>query len=234
MIGGNRILAIIPARGGSKGIPRKNIINIAGKPLIQYTIDEAKRSKYIDEIHVSTDDTEIASVVKSLGINIDRLRPSELAQDESKTIDVVMDVINYYKVQNKSFEYLVLLQPTQPLRQSFHIDKAIEEIYQSNKESLVSVCQVEEHPLLMRKIDNKGELQPLLQQNSTVRRQDFEQFYIVNGAIYINKIESLTLNTSLNDNLLPYIMDRKYHIDIDTFNDLKQFKQLLDEEGDIK
>ena len=94
MIEKKKVLAIIPARGGSKGIPRKNIIKIEGKPLIQYTIDAAKASKYIDEVHVSTDDAEIASVVSELGLIVKRLRPKHLAQDESKTIDVMIDVLD--------------------------------------------------------------------------------------------------------------------------------------------
>lgn len=227
MIYGKRILAIIPARGGSKGIPKKNIIKVLGKPLIQYTIDAAIGSQYIDEIHVSTDDLNIVNTVNELGINISRLRPSELAQDKSKTIEVVIDVINYYKDLNINFDYMVLLQPTQPLRKAFHIDEAIEKMIESDKDSLVSVSLVDEHPILMRQITESGMLEPILQQSSTVRRQDFQPFYIVNGAIYINKIEMLDLNTSLNDNLVPYIMDRQYHIDIDTFEDLYRFEQIL-------
>lgn len=229
MISGKKILAIIPARGGSKGIPGKNIINIAGKPLIQYTIEAATKSMYIDEIHISTDDIKIASVVEALGIKVNRLRPSRLAQDDSKTIEVVIDVLNYYRSLKNHYDYMILLQPTQPLRQAYHIDEAIEEFHESGEDSLVSVSLVEEHPILMRKINENGLLKPLLQQNSTVRRQDFPKYYIVNGAIYINKIETINLNTSLNDNLIPYIMDRKYHIDIDTFKDLKQFELLLEE-----
>lgn len=227
MINGKRILAIIPARGGSKGIPGKNIIQVAGKPLIQYTIEAANASKYIDEIHVSTDDSKIASIVENLEIHINRLRPSKLAQDNSKTIDVVIDVLNYYQSLNNYYDFMILLQPTQPLRQSFHIDEAIEKFYESNEDSLVSVCLVEEHPILMRQISENGKLQPLLQQSSTVRRQEFQPFYLVNGAIYINKVESINVNTSLNDNLIPYIMDRKYHVDIDVVEDLINFEEKL-------
>lgn len=232
MIAGKKVLAIIPARGGSKGIPGKNIIKVANKPLIQYTIEAAHHSKYIDEIHISTDDKQIAEIVSQLGFNIPRLRPIELARDDSKTIDVVMDVLNYYHSLNASYDFVILLQPTQPLRKTQHIDEAIEKLFSTNQESLVSVTLVEEHPILMRQIDEEGQLKTLLQQNSTVRRQDFQPFYIVNGAIYINKVETLNPNTSLNDNVIPYIMDRKYHIDIDTMEDLKRFELLLNKEGE--
>lgn len=227
MIYNRKVLAIIPARGGSKGIPKKNIVNVAGKPLIQYTIDEAKKSKYIDEIHVSTDDQEIAQIVEKYGTKILRLRPKHLAQDDSRTIDVILDVINYYKSLNKYFDIVILLQPTQPLRKTFHIDESLGLFIKNNEQSLVSVSLVEEHPILMRQINSQGLLETLLHKNSTVRRQDFEPYYIVNGAIYINKVSELTDKVSLNDNIYPYIMDRKYHIDIDSYSDLKMFELLL-------
>jgi CMP-N-acetylneuraminic acid synthetase len=230
MIHNKKVLAIVPARGGSKGIPKKNIVKVAGKPLIQYTIEEAKKSKYIDEIHVSTDDLEIAHVVENYGTKIMRLRPKNLALDDSRTIDVILDVVNYYKTLKKSFDIVVLLQPTQPLRKAFHIDEALELFINNNEISVVSVSLVEEHPILVRKINNQGLLEPLLNKNSTVRRQDFEPYYIVNGAIYINKVCELTDNLSLNDNLCPYIMDRKFHIDIDSYNDLRMFELLLKEQ----
>ncbi|RKJ30419.1 acylneuraminate cytidylyltransferase family protein, partial [Butyricicoccus sp. 1XD8-22] len=119
MIQSNRVLAIIPARGGSKGIPKKNIIEVDGKPLIQYTIEAAQQSKYIDKVFVSTDEMEIAQVAINCGISVPFLRPIELASDESKTIETVIHTINELKKQNEYFNYVVLLQPTQPLRQSF-------------------------------------------------------------------------------------------------------------------
>lgn len=227
LINGKKVLAIIPARGGSKGIPKKNIIKVDGKPLIQYTIDAAKGSKYIDEIHVSTDDCEIANVVNALGIQVPRLRPSELAQDESKTIDVMLDVFHFYKIQENYFDVVVLLQPTQPLRKAYHIDEALEVYIKHDEESVVSVSLVEEHPILMREIDENSRLKPLLNESSTVRRQDFKPYYIVNGAIYVNKVSELTVSTSLNDNIQSYIMNRRYHVDIDTYEDLKIFELLL-------
>ncbi|MGG2109433.1 acylneuraminate cytidylyltransferase family protein [Lysinibacillus pakistanensis] len=223
-----KILAIIPARGGSKGIPKKNIIKINGKPLLQYTIDAAIKSKYIDEIHVSTDDDEIVEVAENLGVSVLRKRPIELAQDNSKSIDVILDVINYYKeIIQQHFDYILLLQPTQPLRQSFHIDEAIEKIINLGAESLVSVSLVDNHPILIRQINKEGKLISILQQTSTVRRQDFESYYVVNGAIYLNKIDAINSHTSLNDNKIPYIMDKKFDIDIDEYFDVNVFKLKL-------
>lgn len=228
MYKGKRILAIIPARGGSKGIPRKNIISVNGKPLIQYTIDVAKKSKYIDRIIVSTEDEEIADIALSSGAEVPFLRPKELAQDETKTIDVLVDVIKKLKLSGKEYDYSILLQPTQPLRQPFHIDESIERLIELNEDSLISISEVKEHPILMKTIDENGKLQNLLNSRSDIRRQDFSKIYKVNGAIYINKInEQFNKNTSLNDNKIAYIMDKKYDLDIDEPEDLLFLELML-------
>ncbi|WP_044736780.1 cytidylyltransferase domain-containing protein [Geobacillus kaustophilus] len=228
MYKGKTFLAIIPARGGSKGIPRKNITIINGKPLIQYTIDEAKNSKYLDRIIVSTDDKEIAEVAEKCGAEVPFLRPKELATDNAKTIDALIHAVKELEKRGSKYDYVVLLQPTQPLRRSWHIDEAIQKIVETNEESLVSVSEVKEHPILMRTIGEDGKVKNLMGISSTVRRQDFPTFYKVNGAIYINKInENFTKNTSLNDNKLAYLMDKKYDLDIDEPIDLEFFKLFL-------
>ncbi len=219
------ILAIIPARGGSKGIPKKNIVLVNNKPLIQYTIDEALSSKYLDDIIVSTDDMEIAEISKNLGAQVPFLRPDFLADDYSKTIDSLIYTIQQLEKFGKYYNYIVTLQPTQPLRKNWHIDEAIKKLIETNYDSLVSVSRVKEHPILMRKIKKDGTLENILNINSTVRRQDFFEYYRVNGAIYINKInDKFNTNTSLNDNQLAYIMDNKFDIDIDEKMDLELFK----------
>lgn len=216
-----KILAIIPARSGSKGIKNKNIIDLNGKPLISYTIEEAKKSKYIDKIVVSTDGEEIANISKKYGAEVPFLRPEELATDKSKSIDAVLHCIHELEKNKQFFDYCILLQPTQPFRKTSDIDEAILSIIESGEESLASVCEVNEHPILMRRIRNNI-LCSILDCNSTVRRQDFEKIYRVNGAIYINKInENLNKETSLNDNKMPYIMSGKNSVDIDTIDDLK-------------
>ena len=222
MIQKKRFLAIIPARSGSKGIKYKNIIDLSGKPLIAYTIEEALKSKYIDDVVVSTDGEDIANISKIYGAKVPFLRPKELSTDTSKTIDCVIHCIEELKKMNLEYDYIVLLQPTQPLRKSWHIDEAIELIIEKDCESLVSVSKVKDHPILIRRIVEDGKVENLLSCSSTQRRQDFEDYYKVNGAIYINRInEDLNLNTSLNDNKLAYIMDEKYDIDIDEMIDLR-------------
>lgn len=221
-------LAVIPARSGSKGIPGKNIIKVNNKPLIQYTIEAAKNSRYIDKIVVSTEDSLIAEVSINCGAEVPFLRPTHLASDTSKTIDVLIHVVEELKKRGSRYDYIVLLQPTQPLRLSQHIDEAIEMIIQKQEESLVSITEVSEHPILMRTINESGETKNLLELNSTLRRQDFPKFYKVNGSIYINKInDNFNSKTSLNDNKIGYIMDKKYDIDIDEPFDLEVLQLLL-------
>ena len=220
MINGKKILAIIPARAGSKGIKDKNIIDLKGKPLISYSIESALKSKYIDKVVVSTDGESIASVAKEYGAEVPFLRPKHLASDTSKTIDAVIHCVEEIQKLEGNYDYMVLLQPTQPLRQSWHIDEAIELIEKKEEKALVSISKVKDHPILMRTIDENGYANNLIQESSTKRRQDFSDYYKVNGALYINKIDYLDINTSLNDNNLVYIMDSKYDVDIDELLDL--------------
>lgn len=224
MYKGSKILAVVPARGGSKSIYKKNIALVNGKELIVFTLDAAKGSKYIDEIVVSTDDEDIARVASREGIRV-LPRPAELAQDTSKTIDVLIHVIE--TLADEGYDYLVLLQPTQPLKLPEHIDSAIEELIDNNFSSLVSVFPADDHPLLLRTMDEDKRLAPLLKTSSTVRRQDFKKYYVVNGTIYINRIKDMTLDTSLNDNEYGFEMAPEFNLDIDEPSDLKKFESIL-------
>lgn len=220
MFNNQKILALIPARGGSKGIKDKNIISLVGKPLIAYSIEAAKHSKYIDDIVVTTDSEKIAEISKQYGASIPFMRPIELAADTSKTIDAVLHAIKTLKTMGKEYDILVLLQPTQPLRTNKDIDKAIEVYYKNKENGLVSVSPVDDSPLLIRSITQDGKLINLLVQNSTCRRQDMPIYYKVNGCIYINKIDEINENTSFNDNKIPFIMMKEHSIDIDELSDL--------------
>lgn len=231
MYKGKKILGLIPARGGSKGIPSKNIIEIYGKPLIQYSIECAKGSKYLDRTIISTDDTKIKDVAVKCGGDVPFMRPPELALDTSKTIDAVVHAINWLKEHGEEYDYLVLLQNTVPLRKPWHIDEAIEKLFASNEKSLVSVTEVDENPVLMRTINADGTVHNLLNVNSTMRRQDFPKFYRVDGAIYIQKLDKdFGLNTSLNDGRLSYIIEERYSVDIDTYLDIRKIEYYLEQE----
>lgn len=226
-----KILAVIPARGGSKGIPSKNIFNVGGQPLIKYTIDCAKNSKYLDRAVISTDSMEIKRVAEECGGDVPFMRPTELASDTSKTIDCIVHAVNTLKELGEEYDYVMIIQNTVPLRKGWHVDESIEKIVDSNERSLVSVTEVEQHPILMRTLNEDGTLKNLLPMSSTMRRQDFPKFYKVDGAIAIQKIdEEFNLNTSINDGKLAYIMESKYSIDIDNYIDIKVIEYYFEKE----
>lgn len=231
MYKGKKILAVIPARGGSKGVPRKNIIEVGGHPLIKYTIDCGKNSKYLDRTVISTEDLLIKRVAEENGGDVPFLRPKELAEDTSKTIDCIVHAVNTLKSMGEEYDYVIILQNTVPLRKSWHVDEAIEMIVDSSERSLVSISEVDEHPILMRTLNEDKTVKNLLHMNSTMRRQDFPKFYKVDGAIAIQKIDDeFNLETSINDGKLGYVMKRKYSTDIDNYLDIKIIEYYLEKE----
>ena len=223
-----RVLALIPARGGSKGIRKKNTVPLCGKPLLFYTVQAARESRYTDAVIVSTDDERIAGIARECGAEIPFVRPKEFAGDESKTIDAVIHAIHALREQRRDYDVLALLQPTSPLRTGRDIDGALEVFVESGRRSVASVNPVSDPPLLIRGINDAGELRPLLKMDGTVRRQDMERYYRVNGAIYINLICEIDERTSFNDNVRPYIMDAARSVDIDDRLDLVIAQVVLD------
>lgn len=225
-----KFLAIIPARAGSKGIPNKNIIAICGKPLIVYTIEAGKKSKYIDEIVVSTDSEIIKAIAEKYGAKVPFLRPNELSNDRAKSIDVVIHAMEYYKSDNITFDYIILLQPTSPLRTFKNVDEAIEKLIEGNGTSLVSVCKTEQNPIFMRSIQN-GKLKEVMRfEGTSFRRQDLPDFYIFNGALYINSYDMLIHQKKFVDaDTMPYIMDKESSADIDTLLDVRLVEVIMKE-----
>lgn len=220
MINQKSVLALIPARGGSKGIKNKNIINLCGKPLIAYTVEAAKKSKYIDAVILTTDSEKIAEVAADFGAEVPFMRPAELAADKSKTIDAILHALKTLHDMGREYDVLVLLQPTQPLRTADDIDGALEKFIRTSCTSLVSISAVADHPILIRTINEQDGLVPMLNTSSTCRRQDMPDYYRVNGCIYINAIDEITEETSFSDNKRPYIMDLNHSLDIDELSDL--------------
>lgn len=223
MINGKTVLAIIPARGGSKGVPRKNIKDLCGKPLIAWTIDEAIKSKYIDRVIVSTEDEEIAYISREYGAEVPFLRPIELAQDDTPGIEPILHCINWLKDNENYYpDYVCTLQCTSPLRKSNHIDEALEEIIDKNGDSIIGVCESEVNPYWMKKIED-GKLVDFMEDSKRyTRRQDLPVIYRLNGAIYICKTDVLMKNKNwYTDNTLPYVMSQEDSVDIDTVLDFK-------------
>lgn len=213
----HNILAVIPARGGSKRLPDKNILDFAGKPLIAWTIDAALKSKYITDVIVSTDDGRIASIAKKYGAKVPFLRPDSLASDESIIADVVLDLVN--KLSEK-YKYIALLQPTSPLRTAQHIDESFEQL--GDKDAVVSLAKTE-HP-----IEWYNTLSPNKNLDNFIdgatrnkRSQDLPEWYRINGAIYIVKTDALLREKSflLEKGAVAYVMDSDVSIDIDQKQD---------------
>lgn len=227
MIKKRKVLAVIPARGGSKRIKNKNFIDICGKPLIQYTIEAALKCEYIDKTIVSTDSEKIAYLSEMCGAEVPFIRPIELSNDYAKSIDVLMHAINFFENQGEIFDIIILLQPTSPLRNENDIKCALEFFEEKNENSLVSVSEVDISPILLRERNQDGFLYNLLQGESTIRKQDMKQYYEVNGAIYINAVSELSQETSLNDNKVGWILEKERSIDIDEMDDVVRVKRFL-------
>lgn len=223
----SKILALIPARGGSKGIKNKNIKDLCGLPLIGYSIKAAKQSKYIDDIVVSTDSKEIADIAIRLGARVPFLRPANLALDDSKTIYAVMHAIEVLKSEKSYYDLLILLQPTQPLRTHKDIDDAVELFFLKGCRPLVSICKTNDHPIFIREIDNNSILSKFVNSNSTMRRQDLKNYFVINGAIYINMIKDIALETSFNDNEVGFVMQKNHSVDIDDMIDFYLAEALI-------
>lgn len=214
-----RVLGIIPARGGSKGVPRKNIREVAGKPLIAYSIMAAQSSRLLTRCIVSTDDTETAEISAALGCEVME-RPAELAQDDTPTVSVVKHIFERLESEDELFDYGFVLQPTSPLRTGLDIDSALQALFQSDADSIVSVYQVfDHHPARMYKLNN-GLLAPLDEKFASARRQELPPIYHRNGAIYAFRRSLLDKNTLLGDRILPYIMEEDRSLNIDTEYDL--------------
>jgi len=206
-------LAIIPARGGSKRLPRKNILDLNGKPLIAYSIEAGLNSSYIDKVVVSSDDDNILKISKEVGADIIK-RPDELSTDTATSFDVIKHTI----ANLARYDYIVLLQATSPLRNSKHVDEAIELLGDKNADAIVSVCEMEHSPLWSNTLNDTLSMKGFLKDEVLNKRsQDLEKYYRLNGAIYIVNTDKLLEEESffLKNNIFAYIMDRKYSIDID-------------------
>ena len=181
------VLGIIPARGGSKSVPGKNIALVAGKPLIYYTIRAAKRSGFMDRIVVSTDSAEIRDVAKDLGAEVPFLRPPELARDDTPGVEPVLHMLEELaEREGYHCDYMMKLQPTSPLRTAEDIRGTMNVIKRTGAEAVVSVTPVSQHPLWMRKITPEGRLADFMEDSKAyVRRQDLPELYALNGATYL-------------------------------------------------
>lgn len=220
-----KCLFIIPARGGSKGLPKKNIKPLAGKPLICYTLDAALAVTGKEHICVSTDSEVIKKVVEDYGIEVPFIRPAHLAQDHSTTEDVILQAIEHFENKGIYYDHVVLLQPTSPLRRPEHIKQALSQVKEST-ELLVSVKETDANPYYVLFEENQGILEKSKKGQFT-RRQDCPVVYELNGAIYVIAIKALKNKGYQQLKMEKFIMEKEASIDIDDALDFKIAELLL-------
>lgn len=227
----NKVVCIIPARGGSKGLNGKNIKELLGKPLIAYSIEQAKQSKYIDRVIVSTEDSAIADVSKEYGAEVPFIRPAELATDESGVIGVLLHAVEWIENSNYDFQILVLLHATTPLRKTEDIDNSIELLAETKADSVFSVAEAYRNPYFnMVEIAKDGKVH-LVKESAFVTRQSAPPVFDMNASIYVWWIDVLKKHkkTILGGSKI-YIMPRERSVDIDDIMDFSIAEMLLKKE----
>jgi CMP-N,N'-diacetyllegionaminic acid synthase len=231
MYRGKSIFGLIPARGGSKGLPQKNIRPLNGKPLIAWTIETALQFNGFDQVFVTTDDPEIATVSKQYGASVPFIRPAELATDEAKGIDVVIHALNWLAEHGHHYDLVFLLQPTSPLRQVDDIKECLDLFLQKQAGAIVSVCEAEHPPLWMNTLGPDLCMKDFLRKEiADENRQSLSKYYRINGALYLSDWDYLMKNQGFMGNeTYAYIMPKERSVDIDTELDLKFAEFLLSE-----
>jgi CMP-N-acetylneuraminic acid synthetase len=216
-------IGLITARGGSKSIPRKNVKPLAGRPLVAWTIEAALQSECLGRVIVSTDDEEIAQVSRACGAEVPFMRPQELARDDSPHIESVNHAIHWLAAHEDTHpEYIMLLQPSSPLRTSEDIDAAVNLAKERNATGVVSVCETRQHPYLSKQILEDGTIADFVSSNlDYARRQDLPKAYALNGAIYLNRCKSLVRERTFQPKgTYAYVMPPERSLDVDEAWDL--------------
>lgn len=229
-----RVLGVITARGGSKSVPRKNVFELGGKPLLAWTIEAARASKRLDRVILSTDDDEIAAVGRDHGAEVPFVRPAELATDTSHHPEVMIHAVRYLADElGDSYDAVLCLQPTVPFRESRHIDEAVDAFFTSGADSLISLKVQDYPPWWMFRLEN-DRLRPAFEYQASVNvfnleRQEFPEVYRPNGAIYITRVESLIAHKRIvnPDDCAYYVMTGDESVDIDTALDFAVAEAML-------
>lgn len=226
-----KVLAIIPARGGSKGVPKKNIKELAGKPLVYYTFEQAKKSKLLSEIIISTDDLEIVNIAKNYNIKAPFIRPDYLAQDDTPTIEVLKHAIEFYQKQNVSYDAICILQPTTPFRDENFIDIAIEKFIETNADTLISVLPVphQYNPhWIFEEVNNHKLKIATGEKNIIPRRQELPKSYFRDGSIYLIKTDIIINKDTLFGEYITFIeSSADDFVNIDTIEDWEKAEQII-------
>lgn len=223
MINNKKVLAVIPARGGSKGLPRKNIKKLIDKPLVAWPISAALNSSYVDKVVVTTDDIEIANVAERYGACVPFLRPAKLASDNAPSSAAISHVINHLEDKQEFYDYIVLLEPTSPLTEGFDIDKALSMLVESKMDSIVGISEVESsHPEFCIEMQLNNTITPYQKKSfdAPKRRQDLTPLYYLDGSLYISKVKAYKNNeTFYHDKTMGYLSEYWKGVEIDTLFD---------------
>lgn len=231
MIAGERVLAVVPARGGSRGIPRKNIVPVGGKPLIAWTADAALASSVVDRAILSSEDAEILEAGRAAGLDTPFVRPAELARDDTPGIDPVLHALDVLEAEGETFGWVVLLQPTSPLRSAADIDGAAQLCIDRDAPAAVSVTAADKSPWWMFHLADGSRMEPLFDPDTRPhRRQDAPPVFVLNGAVYVARVSWLRRSRSfLTDETVGYVMPRERSVDVDEPADLHVVEALLAE-----
>jgi CMP-N,N'-diacetyllegionaminic acid synthase len=235
MIQQKKVLAIIPARGGSKGLPGKNTRLLRGLPLVAWPIQTALHSKYVDKVLVSTDDPQIAKIAAAHGAEVPFLRPAELAQDTSPSSEAILHAIEFCKQRNEHYDYFVLLEPTSPLTEATDVDQALETLLASDGLAIVSVSKVEAtHPVYCATLGADRFLKPYNRESfaKPIRRQEVEALYFFDGSLYISEIQHyLHCQTFYHERTLPYEVPSWKALEIDTLTDFIKIEAIMNHQA---
>ncbi|PLX68537.1 MAG: CMP-N-acetlyneuraminic acid synthetase [Denitrovibrio sp.] len=230
MIDGKKVLGLVIARGGSKGLPGKNLLELGGKPLVCHSIDAGLNSEYIDDVVISTEDEAIADVARKCGCKVPFMRPDELATDSAKSIDVIKYALEALIEIGDIYDYFVLLQPTTPFRDASHIDDCLRMLSDKDADSVVSVTEAEHHTLWMNELPEdmcmKGFIRPEAENKN---RQDLPKHYRINGGVYAVRCSYMLSTMKLySDRSYAYLMDNESSIDIDNSLDFELAKLVIE------
>lgn len=233
MIDQQSVIGIITARGGSKQLPHKNTRELCGKPLIAWSIEASLQSRCLDELVVSTDSDDIAVVARQYGANVPFKRPAKLATDEARSVDVIEHAIEHYRTHGREFDYVVLIEPTSPLREPGDIDAALGQLVEAGADSIVSVCRADTvHPAFMFRKTAGGTLQAMLGTSPTTRRQDTEALYYLEGTIYASRVSTLLKTRSFcHDNTVAYEVPKWKSPEIDDIVDFLLVEAIMRHRG---
>lgn len=240
MIEGKKVLALVPARSGSKGLPMKNIRMLHGKPLLSWPIVAAKNSRYVDRVVASTDSKEFANFAEIAGADIPFLRPKELSTDTAPSIAFILHALDTLEAAGDRYDYLVLLEPTSPLTEASDIDSALEALIarRAEADAIVSVANlVGAHPVFAVRLNDQGIVQPYASETfgQLPRRQDVERLYSLDGSLYISTVEALRVQEGFcHERTMSHVMPHYKSFEVDDFVDFVCIEAILAEWDSIK